>query len=587
MPPDSRTPTLELLRRQLAAMRAAGEASREPDRKVLLDKLASMAAEATSSDRAGIYLLDAGGKTMTLVGTHGYTGDLIAKYETIPSDGPTGRALELLTARAMGPNDWPESIREDLAAGGFRAYAVAPLHSEQKLIGTLNLARTTDRPYSPDDILASEIVAQEVTNQLENLRLRREARRRADDLALIHELGQMIAAELDLKTVLEIGVKHLARIADVPQAFLFLFDEASGGLRMVAADSDIPDATNIRIERSEDSLPMQAFLLRRPLLVADVDAPPEGIRFSRERVARFHQHALMAVPLLARGVPIGAAMLGETRPERPLTTEVLERTLAMANQLATAMANARLVEDLRRSYRELEEAQHLSIQRERLAALGELAASVAHEVRNPLAVIFNSLGSLERHLPACEDAHTLHRIATEEAHRLNGIVGELLAFARPTEPQLHAQALGPVLSGAIEAAANELGIAPARVVTTVDADVGAIPIDAQLVRQALINLLANAFQAAGRAGTVDVTARKIRVDERLYVEIAVHNDGAPIPEDVAPQIFQPFFTTKPTGAGLGLAIVKRIAEAHRGEVSFVTDETSGTTFRLRLRAEPR
>src|SRR5690606_20760937 len=133
-----------------------------------------------------------------------------------------------------------------------------------------------------------------------------------------------------------------------------------------------------------------------PVVVHDAQ---KDERVSPTRTRRFGQNAMLAVPLVARGQPFGAVLLGETSPERRFTPAETERAVAVTNQLATAIANAQLFEDLRKSYEQLERAQQRLVQRERLAALGELAAVVAHEVRNPLAVIFNSLASL-RHTKA-------------------------------------------------------------------------------------------------------------------------------------------------------------------------------------------
>src|SRR5207247_2462477 len=118
---------------------------------------------------------------------------------------------------------------------------------------------------------------------------------------------------------------------------------------------------------------------------------------------------------IARGEPIGAVILGETRAGRGVAPPVVERAVAVSNQLATAIANARLFDDLRYSYKALESAQRQLVQRERLAALGELAASVAHEVRNPLGVIFNSLASLRKLVPPTPEIAMMLDIAGEES----------------------------------------------------------------------------------------------------------------------------------------------------------------------------
>src|SRR6185436_17026701 len=143
----------------------------------------------------------------------------------------------------------------------------------------------------------------------------------------------------------------------------------------------------------------------------------------------------LAVPLLARDEVLGVALLLDEHA-RSFTRAEMDRALAVAGQLALAMLSARLYEALRSSYAELERAQRDLIDRERLAAHGELSASIAHEVRNPLGVIFNSVGTLRRLLKPQGDVSLLLDIVGEEADRLNRMVGDLLDYSRPVRPAL-------------------------------------------------------------------------------------------------------------------------------------------------------
>jgi signal transduction histidine kinase len=253
----------------------------------------------------------------------------------------------------------------------------------------------------------------------------------------------------------------------------------------------------------------------------------------------------------------------------------VERAAAIANQLAVAVENAGLYEDLRRSYAELERAQHRLVQRERLAALGELAAVVAHEVRNPLGVIFNSLGSLRRLVRPTGDAKLLLDIVGEEADRLNRIVGDLLDFARPSTPELRPERLEQVVEEAVSVALSQHR-APVEIARELDPAVPPVPMDARLVRQAVLNIAMNAVQAMPRGGRL--TLRTRRGADAVLLEI--EDSGAGIPEEVGPRIFEPFFTTKASGTGLGLAVVKRIVEGHGGTVAVRSRPGAGAVFAL-------
>jgi signal transduction histidine kinase len=274
---------------------------------------------------------------------------------------------------------------------------------------------------------------------------------------------------------------------------------------------------------------------------------------------------------------IGSVLLIETRRPRRFTPAELEHAAAIANQLAVAVENARLYEDLRKSYAELGRAQRQLIEQERLAALGEISAVVAHEVRNPLGVIFNSLGSLRRLVRPTGDAKLLLDIVGEEADRLNRIVGDLLDFARPSLPHLRPERLEVIVEDAVRAALAQ-GSAGVELRVERGPDLPAVGIDARLVRQAVLNVAANAVQAMPRGGTVTVRTR--RDGDGVLVEL--EDSGAGIPDHVRGRIFEPFFTTKASGTGLGLAVVKRILDGHGGTVDLTSAAGAGTTVRLRF-----
>jgi signal transduction histidine kinase len=217
---------------------------------------------------------------------------------------------------------------------------------------------------------------------------------------------------------------------------------------------------------------------------------------------------------------------------------------------------------------------------ERLAALGELAAVVAHEVRNPLGVLFNSLGSLNRLLKPAGDVQQLLAIMGEEADRLNHIVTDLLDFARPGTPYLRPERLEQVVDNAVAAA---LASRPdVRLVREVDPSLPSIPMDERLIRQAVLNIALNALQAMPKGGQLTVRTKSERRPRGEMACLAMTDTGKGIDLDARAHMFEPFFTTKATGSGLGLALVKRIIEDHDGEAEVVSDLGKGTTFLLRL-----
>jgi signal transduction histidine kinase len=244
------------------------------------------------------------------------------------------------------------------------------------------------------------------------------------------------------------------------------------------------------------------------------------------------------------------------------------------------------------SYEELREAQRELMRREQLAAVGELAAVIAHEVRNPLAIISNAVAGLRRPELAHDDRDTLLTILKEESSRLNRLVGDLLRFARPVNVQRQLISVRDVIERTIVSSALRETL-PVRVME--DGEVHGIWGDPGLLRQVFENLVDNAVQAMGGLGQDGTTPPSGRPTPRLTIAIragrresidGVHVDvqdtGEGMDAHVRLRAKDPFFTTRPSGTGLGLAIVDRIVEAHDGELSIASRPGQGTTISVFL-----
>ena len=225
--------------------------------------------------------------------------------------------------------------------------------------------------------------------------------------------------------------------------------------------------------------------------------------------------------------------------------------------------------------RQLETAQHGLIENERLAAVGEMSAVVAHEVRSPTAVIFNAAALLRKNP---QESDKLLSIIEEEAGRLKRLVDDFLEFARPVEARLTRSDVRPMLESIAEGVHVGSG---EEVEVYVDTTLPEIEMDPRLVRQALMNLVTNAVQAERRAHPVCVTAKRLGAS---WMRISVKDDGTGIPPELRDRIYLPFFTTRSSGTGLGLPFVQRIAKAHGGTLTHETTPGGGATFNLDLPA---
>jgi two-component system sensor histidine kinase HydH len=220
-------------------------------------------------------------------------------------------------------------------------------------------------------------------------------------------------------------------------------------------------------------------------------------------------------------------------------------------------------------------------QSEKLAALGQLAAAIAHEVRNPLAVIRSAAQDLGDAIPASDaGARRASTFITAEIDRLNNVVTSLLGFARPLQVQPGAVAVRDLLDRALLLAREELAAKQVHVQRSEAADLPPVTADPDLMSQVLLGLLANASEAVPVGGEVTVQARAVGA----AVEIDVADSGPGIPAELRERIFEPFFTTRTRGTGLGLAIARQIVTAHVGTIEVGERTGGGARFTVRLPA---
>jgi signal transduction histidine kinase len=237
------------------------------------------------------------------------------------------------------------------------------------------------------------------------------------------------------------------------------------------------------------------------------------------------------------------------------------------------------------SHRKLKEQTDILFQTEeqlrradRLSALGELSAGMAHEIRNPLGAIKGAVEILKDDYTPDEAKYEFIQILLRETDRLNHIVQEFLGFARPKQPEFQQADLNEVIESVLTLTTQEVRKTAVQVDKKLDPSIGKRSLDAGMLKQALLNLILNAIQAMPGGGVLTVESRLL--SDAFEVKIA--DTGIGISEENRKKLFSPFFTTKKNGTGLGLAITYRIIENHRGRIDVVSEPARGTTFTVRI-----
>jgi signal transduction histidine kinase len=237
------------------------------------------------------------------------------------------------------------------------------------------------------------------------------------------------------------------------------------------------------------------------------------------------------------------------------------------------------------SHRKLKEQTDILFQTEeqlrradRLSALGELSAGMAHEIRNPLGSIRGAAEILKDDYAPDAPKREFIQILIKETDRLNRIVQEFLDFARPKQPEFQPADLNEVIESVLTLVAQEARKANVKVEKRLDPSIGKRSLDTGLLKQAFLNLVLNAIQAMPAGGALAVESAL----RNNVVEVKVSDTGTGIAEENLKKLFSPFFTTKKNGTGLGLAITYRIVRNHKGDIDVESGPGKGTTFTVRI-----
>lgn len=287
-----------------------------------------------------------------------------------------------------------------------------------------------------------------------------------------------------------------------------------------------------------------------------------------------------AAPLVAGEKIIGIIVVDNPQSGRPINRDDLHFLQLFANQAGMAIENSMLYNRIDDALSNLRDARERLVHGERLAAIGEMAADLAHELKNPLITIGGFAGRLLKSLPDESREHHYADTIVNEVSRLEKMLADILAFSRKPTICYSACELGEILQDCFNSCAATLEDHSITLSTNL-AD-GRWPLlgDAHQLKQVFLNLVLNACEAMPNGGCLNVRAERSSA-EKNAVQICLSDTGIGIPAEMLPQIFNPFFTTKIHGTGLGLAIVNRILLNHNGGIKAANTD-SGALFTVTL-----
>jgi signal transduction histidine kinase len=391
-------------------------------------------------------------------------------------------------------------------------------------------------------------------------------------LKALVEIGQELASTTDLEELLAHLLDVSREVFRFENAIIRLLDDQTGELVAVASFGYADDAVRRSI-RVGQGVMGKAAAACEPVLVEDVRALPDYVPGIPGAVSE------LAVPLVCRDQLVGVLNV-ESPHAGAFSRDDIEPLLTLGRQAAIAIANARLIQELRTLSANQQKLFDQALQREKLAELGRLVAGIAHEINNPLAIIAYAMELLRREAELQPFQEEMAEKIELEVERLKTLTGGLLAFSSTRDGHRRLVALNDLVDEVLHLLRFELQRQGVRLVTEF-AELPLIPADTGKLKQVVINLVTNAAQAIAGEGTV--TLRTLRHGDNA-IELSVSDTGPGICEELHENIFAPFFTTKSEGegTGLGLYLCRNIVREHGGEILLDSTPGNGAIFRVQL-----
>jgi len=462
-------------------------------------------------------------------------------------------------------------------ATGADSYITKPFNPYTLLDEVARLVKDTPpRPdpalLPPSKILSHMDVFHSINNLLDN-KLR--------ELTIIQDISRAMTSTLNLREILNIIVKGINEGLGFDRAMLCLISEdgdmLEGKVAIGYADDRYVKKIRIPLIKGAGIL-ADTVLERKPFTLRDITS---GYRtnFFLTNVSVEEIGPFATIPLEAKGKILGAIAVDNGPSGQSIGEREALSLSTFANQAALAIENAQLYYRLESALLTLHQTQDRLLKAERMAALGEIAAGVAHDIRNPLVSIGGFARRIQNKLADDDPNKKYADIMIREVARLEKIMVEMSDCAHQTPPELAEGDINEALKNSIALAMDLVGDTEVNLIKELDPSIPPIVIDQRRLEQAFMNIIQNAIEATIDGKDVLVKIQK----DGDYVTIVVSDEGSGIPEEDMNNIFKPFFTTKTSGTGLGLAITRRIIEEdHQGNIKVMNNEKGGATFIVRI-----
>ena len=411
-------------------------------------------------------------------------------------------------------------------------------------------------------------------------------------LATLNAISLTVSSSLNLDQVLNSTTDKMLEILGRDCVRIYLLNAKTNILNLAAHRGFSPgfiENDHIRSRRVGDGL------LGKTVLTRETKVLDNFLRSEDPYVDSIVEEGVQStvyIPLVLKGKPVGV-MCVCSRSEFKFSEDYVEFLTAIGNQIGMALHNAMLYEAANRAYQELKEVQEQVIRAEKLASLGKLSATIAHEINNPIAAVLTYVKLMMKLVTEgnfsqdrAQDIARYLGTMVSEMTRCGEIVKNLLAFSRRTKIEIIPHDINQIIHRTLVLISHDLELKEIQLKGKVAPDLPKVKCDFRQLQQVLLNLIGNASEAMEGGGELVISAKL--AEKNGYLEITIADTGCGISEQDQKHIFEPFFTTKEEGkgVGLGLSVVYGIITNHKGTIEVKSDVGKGSTFKVLLPAEP-
>jgi signal transduction histidine kinase len=421
-------------------------------------------------------------------------------------------------------------------------------------------------------------------------RLNLELNYKIKQLLAIHETGKAILSVLNLEQLLTVIMKILSNVCQINRAVIMLVNENEGVLEYIHStgfDGKVPEA----VKNYKVSLNRLSNILVRVTNTGRSEYVPEvknsNLRKENIMLTLSKPISVYVVPLITRSKVIGV-IATDAVDGRGVPKETRETLEVFAPQIAIAIENARLYRKLQEQMKELKQSHALLSRSQKFSFLGNLAARLAHEIKNPMTAIGTFIQMIPQKCHDEEFRENFHNIAMEETSRINNLITELLDLVKKRESNFEQNNLHGLIDKMILLVSPQSNAKKIKVSRRFDPNIGEVWMDSEKMKELVLNLLSNAVEFTPEGGKIEfVTTRCIKKGKPATIRIEIKDNGPGIPQSMIDNVFDPYFTTKHkssmhNGTGLGLFIAHQNMQDHNGNIEVKSKINEGSVFTLTL-----